>query len=103
MASKSTPRSTSMAASPAPKILRTPRQETANRLVWLCIPLAPENNGGFEDQHPAQAENAGQDHHKRNTATGQRDALPHQNDAARGQLMAEEIEELRGHARAEGE
>src|SRR6266571_859095 len=98
---KSTPRSASILASPSPKCLRTSLHDTARSVVVIVSP--PEDRSRLEDEHPPDAEYAGHDHHEQDAGAGQRDALPHQDDAARRHLVKSDLEERGRHAGADGE
>src|SRR6266540_6703719 len=97
-ASNFTPRKTSTRVAPSPKSFCRSRQTTAGTHFCLIISTS-ENNGGFEHEHAAQAQDARQHHDQYHAPAGQGHALPHQDDAARGQLLAEVIEKLPGHPR----
>src|SRR5262245_57606567 len=97
--SKSTPRSASTRASPEPKCLRTSRQDTAGPEVVASGIASPAEHGGrLEHEHAPDAEHAGHDDDEKDAGSRQRHALPHQDDAAGGQLVQEDLEEGRRHA-----
>src|SRR5262249_27520756 len=100
-----------MRVSPSPKSLTTSRQSTANAFA-LIVPFASlsycgaspsENDRGLQHQNSPQTQNARDNHYKEDAAAGERHALPHQYDAARGQLMRKHLKEGRCHSRPKGE
>src|SRR5437867_409237 len=98
---KSTPRSASMRASPSPKCLRTSRHDTARSAGVIGSP--PEHGRRLEHEHAPDAEKTGHDYHEQDAGAGERDALPHQDDAPRRHLLKRDLEERGRHAGAEGE
>src|SRR6266511_1356534 len=98
-ASNFTPRKTCTRVAPSPKSFCRSVHWTAG-IRFALIGSTSKNNGGFEHEHPTQAQDAREHHDKHHAPAGQRDALPHQDDAAGREFLAEEIEELRRHPRA---
>jgi len=65
------------------------------------LALTSKDNGGFQNQHPAQTQQARQDHDEENTTAGQRDVLPHQYESASGGLLQRYLKEARRHSGSE--
>ena len=80
-ASKSTPRSASMRASPSPKCFFDGLAGTAS--IVFHRRSSSEDRGRLEHEHAADAQEAGDDHHEQDAGAREGDVLPHQHDAAR--------------------
>src|SRR5881409_1046434 len=82
--SKSTPRSASTLASPDPKCFLMLRHDTPTPSFPIPAMTSPsKNRRRFQHEHPADAQDAGHNHDEEDAGSSQRDALPHQDDAAR--------------------
>src|SRR5262245_40922619 len=99
---KSTPLSTSTRASPSPKCLRTSRHSTAVPIATF-MDSPPEHDGGFEHEDTTEAHEAREDHDEQDAGPGDRHALPHQDEAARGEVLERDLEESGREPRAQRE